>query len=692
MARARTRTWRLFPLLILIAVLATTISACGRRRSQAGLDPESRVRILVREEGLYRLTNDALETVGLDLGRLKETDIQLTSQGQPVPFTLTGRGAKRALIFYGRPSGSIYSPYNVYWLQLSSNGVESSLQPVKVSGAGSDAEDTARVRQRFEEQRLYLSTLPEGEDHWLWQPIYSRRSVAVTLALDGAPAPGEVSLEISLWSYSNAPVDPDHHVTVTINGVQVAEATWDGQGRQLITGRFSTELLQPGENQLTILAPGDTGASIEVSYLDWIELTYPRRLQAREGRLAFWASGGAYQVTDLPRGDVALWDVTDPAQPIPLEGFDVRKSGNRQTVRFTRTDTSEARRYQIAAGEGFLQPIAMEVRARPKPPRPQEGADYIAIVYPDFQEAIQPLLEYRAQQGLRVFTTSPEALYDAYTFGLPDPAAIRAFLADALRNWPEPRPRFVLLVGDASYDPYDYLNGPERNLIPSALIQTQFVGQTASDNWLADIDEDGRPDIALGRFPAQTPEQVQAMVTKTLRFEQQSAEDWVRRALMVADDKERYFIQMSEDLVKDFLADRFTIERVYLGQVDDPHARLLEAINQGVGLINYIGHGSVTVWAKEKILSTDDISALNNDGRFPLLVNMTCLTGYFPHPQTVSLSETLLRAPDRGVVAALVPTSESLSIDQRTLADAFFRQLTQSDAQTVGEVMMWAKQ
>ena len=115
----------------------------------------------------------------------------------------------------------------------------------------------------------------------------------------------------------------------------------------------------------------------------------------------------------------------------------------------------------------------------------------------------------------------------------------------------------------------------------------------------------------------------------------------------------------------------------------------MQSLKEGVGLVTYVGHGSMNVLAQEKILQTDDVAKLNNQA-LPFMMTMTCLVGYFHHPQATSLGEELLFKPNGGVVAALVPTSESLASDQSELASNIYTHLF-GDAPTIGEAVMLGK-
>jgi hypothetical protein len=262
-----------------------------------------------------------------------------------------------------------------------------------------------------------------------------------------------------------------------------------------------------------------------------------------------------------------------------------------------------------------------------------------------------------------------------------------------------PAPRYLLLAGDASYDPAGYLKGPEADLVPTHLIDTEFSGRTASDVWyaLADDNPTARPALAVGRFPAQTIAQMQAMVGKTLAYaatrESDAATAGRRRALFVADNDETGFATAAEafaTVLSDYTSRVVTVE----GDGAQARAELLRALDEGVGLLGYFGHGSLSLWAKEKIFSVEDVPKLVNRDRLPIAFTLTCLSGFFQHPATPSLGEALLRAPNGGAVAALVPSSAALLEDQSLLSEALARALAYNDAEghkTLGETILAAQ-
>ena len=73
------------------------------------------------------------------------------------------------------------------------------------------------------------------------------------------------------------------------------------------------------------------------------------------------------------------------------------------------------------------------------------GADYIIITHNNFIHDVQPLVDFRSQQGLRTKVVDVENIYDAFNHGILNPNAIREFLKYAYYNWQPPAPTYVLL-------------------------------------------------------------------------------------------------------------------------------------------------------------------------------------------------------------------------------------------------------
>lgn len=650
--------------------------------------PVDAVKLTVNEPGLYRVTAGDLRAAGFDPARNNPARLALTLAGQPVTLAAEGSGDGLALTFYGEPRASRYGRDNVYRLGWDDQGRAADGR--SVAPAAGDPAATFSAQQTLEEATTYLSQLPGDSDHWLWQSLFAPADFDVPFDLPGW-AGGDVGLTVALWANTeDTEANPDHRVVLSVNGQQVAEAAWDGQGMRTITATAPADVVQPVGNTISLAAPGDTGATVDMIYLDRIDLAYQRQLAASPGQqLLFSAQASApVAVQGADAAQALLWDVTDPAAAQPLSGA----QSDAQGLRFQDDGADGLRHYALASEDALLTPHAILPDGGVDLRQNTEGADYIAVTYPDFAEALQPLIDYRRGQGLRVTVADIQDVYDTFSGGMVDPAAIRDYMRYARDNWPGPAPRFLLLVGDASYDYQGFLPDGTPDLVPTYLLQTHFVGETASDNWFVSLDEtDDRPDMAVGRIPAQTAEQVAGVVAKTLAYEQSTdTSGWASRALFVADDKQDSFQQISDDLATNYLPAGYQVEKVYLGQSADPHAAVVAQLDQGVGVLTYVGHGSMNVWAQEKILSTDDASALRNEA-LPFMMTMTCLVGYFHHPQATSMGEALLFNRSGGVVAALVPTSESLATDQSELASNIYTHLF-GDAGTVGEAIMLGKQ
>jgi hypothetical protein len=146
-----------------------------------------------------------------------------------------------------------------------------------------------------------------------------------------------------------------------------------------------------------------------------------------------------------------------------------------------------------------------------------QGADLVIISHRDFPGSLEPLRALRQGQGLAVTVVDVEDIYDEFSYGQQSPYPVKGFLRYAVQQW-KPAPRFVLLVGHASYDPKGYLGYGGSDLVPTKLIDTQLM-ETASYDWFVDLDDDGLADMAMGRLPVRTTQEASELVAKIVGYE-----------------------------------------------------------------------------------------------------------------------------------------------------------------------------
>jgi len=648
-------------------------------------------KIYVEEDGIYRLTHSALQEVGLSLKGVDPGLIRLTLRGQEVPIRMIGDGNDAAIEFYGMANDSEYSSTNVYWLMMGQGAGKSMEERVVSLAEGDSFPSSFKATLHREEDSLYWAKAAEGADRWYWQALTAPATVTLPFDLPHL-AGAEGVLRVALLGGTSDPAKPDHHIRAYLNGQLVADVTWDGQERFLI--ETATSHLLEGENVLILEAPGDTGAKAEMALLDWYEIDYPRRFVAKDDHLQFEGQTGSYRVAGFSQPEVEVFDITDPSNPVHLSGGVVEPDGNTYTVSFS--DPAPGQRgYLVVSPRAVKEPTSIAL-AHPTGLRAADHqADYIVITHPDFRQGIQPLVKWRESQGLVVKVVTIEEVYDAFSYGLADPAAIRDFLRYAHQHWTKPHPRYVLLVGDASYDYRDNLKAPNKNLLPTYLVQTRFVGETASDNWFVDFDDDHLPEIAIGRLPVKSAAEVEIAVNKTIGYERDAAPgEWRKRMLFVADDDQPVFEATSDDLAENYVPPGYETAKVYLSDFAGPAestTRIIAEFNQGAIIVSYVGHAALNVWAKEGVFSSDDIAALRNESKLPFVVTMTCLDGYFHHPQADCLAEKLLLTEGKGAVAVFAPTSESLPAHQDVMVKALFQALFANGSPTLGEAVMRAK-
>ena len=642
-------------------------------------DLPNAVRLTVKDTGIVAIKANQLSDAGLPFEELSTTVFSLTRHNKEVPFLVLGNADSSTLYFYALASNNPREPLAVYMLR-SGKGTSIHERDASPKGPGSTS---GTHRFRWEEDRFFVEHAG-GEDVWMGPLLMAPDKW--TYRLDEIQAgDGPAELTIQLFSNSEGPGDPDHHVAIQINDQTVADHTWDGIKHEIITIPLDAGILQTGEeNSITLLVRDESDISTETIYVDKFELSYQGPISLNKEQISFVSDAENIIVNDAST-DVMVFDITDHNAPVYLSNVQM----NNGSAHFA---GNNARSQYIALPQSQSIQVAIEaVPAWANTLRDSSwGADYIAIVadVSGFEEAIDPLLAYRQSQGMRVLSVPLEQIYDEFGSGHKSPAAINSFLAYAAAHWDPPAPRYVLLVGDATYDAKDQVPGKNRNRLPTPLVRTNIGGFVASDSWFGQFPESSSQ-LAIGRFPAQNALQLRVMVDKTVAYEQNAiGEDnsWRTRALLVADD-EPVFDEATIALTEKLTNNEFRVYRLQMSYGERIHYNILSAINQGVGLVNYFGYGSKGAWGDEAVLQNSDAQTLSNGSRLPILTSFTTLNGAFAEPQIDTLVESLLRANNGGIVAAIAPSGKVNNEQSLLLAEQFYERLLSGNGNRIGDVL-----
>jgi hypothetical protein len=337
------------------------------------------------------------------------------------------------------------------------------------------------------------------------------------------------------------------------------------------------------------------------------------------------------------------------------------------------------------------------------------GADYIIISHGDFWSWAEVLAGHRVWDH-RVALVDVQRIYDQFNGGLMSAEAIHDFLTYAYYNWEAPPPEFVVLLGDGPSDMRNYKGSSAPTYIPPYLALVDLdLGETAADNRYVTIaGDDVMPDMHLGRLPANSPEEAQAMIQKIIAYEGACAcLDWNENLLFVTDDLEGgggNFYYYSDEIVNGFVPDSYNVSKTYLGMTcdltnpplaDECRSQIIDTLNMtGTLLVSFIGHATKENWAVEHLLDEVALNELSNGPCLPIMVPMTCSEGSFHEPQLgfTSLGEASVRMPYNGAVASWSPTGLGVASGHDLLERGLFQALFYEGVVELGRATSRGKQ
>ena len=578
------------------------------------------IKFAISRAGWYRVALSTLKAEGFNPGAGK--NLHLYAEGIEQPFELHAGGVE----FYATGLDTISTATRVYWLANGAVNKHHLAISTLTGGPGAGADFLSSVTLRERTTYFPAAGAANGIDYF-GDVVDSTPLDEPSLTAANLSRPDNAMLEVGLQGVTAGA----HSVSVELNGVTLDTVTFDGLANA--TFELPASSITNGANTVTLTSDSPS----DLSLVDRLTLTYAQFYIAGGNQLEFSApAGDQVVVSGFSSPSIRMIDITDPAAPIELTVSATPNVAGSFAATAPGTGTRTVLAFNAAA-IGTPDSITLH---KPAKLTPLAGDTNTIIITPaNLVSAVQPLIKHRLKvQKLHVVAVDIAQIYDAFNFGEKDPQALRSFLA-ATQTAKKP-PHYVLLVGNASNDPRNFLGPePKSDLVPTKLINTEAF-QALNDGWFADFQNDDQPQLAIGRLPVEVPSEVTALVDKIIAYDSVQPGNAFLLASAPSDPGVTpTFTDSSNTLLNLLPAGAVTTSITF----NDNHAALISDLDAGPDLVNFIGHGNIDAWTGNW-LSTADASTLTNQAHPAFFTMMTCLSGFFADPVQPSLAEALLSA------------------------------------------------
>lgn len=704
-----------------------------------------RIRIPVREEGVYEISGKTLQDLGVTLSYIDPATMKICGNGgrelshslsdipadtlRMLPCLVEGVedgtfDREDRVVFYGRGTEDLewdesagrfrhylnrYTKTNVYWL-IYNDGSAGRRFPNRANGDAGAATTVSAFRDIiFVEQDINNPV----EGGLIWYGHQFRTTIPSYSTRVNMPDP-ENSGSVRFFFRWVGGTTGQHYFNIDWNDQPVqslfVSSTLASERDASYTGE-----VRDGENSLSMQYSYVGSAPEPYAFLDWFEIEYTRSIRNTDGAIRFFSplTPGmyAYRLQGFTSPPLVL-DVTDPGEAAMIEA---RTSGGDFSV-VRQEDGGQPSRYFACDPATLPTPSGMSIDDNSDLKSTNNGADLLIITHSDFMTQALRLAEHRrSSDSLQVQTVDIQDVYDEFSAGLFDPTAIRYAVRYAFEHW-TPRPSYLLLFGDGDFDYRDILSSAGENWIPPFEFDGISYSQSrASDDWYTYVaGNDMVMDLAVGRLPVRSAAEAKTVVDKIIQYENDPVQGfWKQRATIVGDDEkgaggqgnEINHIKASEYVAEYVIPKRFNVDKIYLTEYPEvitgdglrkPEAgdQLVEDINRGTILVNYIGHGNQKLWAHEWIFHRDiDFSRLSNSEKLPLFYAATCSFGWYDRISEQSFGEVLVTTADRGGVATIASCRLCSAPYNEALNAAFLGRLLPDTGPTLrmGDALRLAK-
>lgn len=680
-------------------------------------------KIPTAEDGIYRVSPEALRNAGLSTQNLDPRFIRVFHRGQEVAVHIEGESdgvfnEGDFLDFYGRrndaeldkklytqvdvlpnPYYNTYTDTTAFFLTVTPNqpGKRMTVRPAPssdLSQANSFETEAIRIfADQYSLGRPYtlgflLSTYDLGEG-WMSSVVSKGQSRELTFSnLGQVLGSGTATLEIGLVGRS----ENTHIIGISAgssSSVQrsVGTATFLGfestyQTIPLQMSDFGTE----GTLVVKVSPQGIQNAdNISISYA---KITFRKPVGSGdfESQWMIFPAGGQRVTWPQTTSSYVAVDASDIYNPekITLTGglnFVAGVAGKSSKI--------------LVQNQSKIKQVTSLTRVRFRNYLAQP-ANYILVGHrelekPSTREA-NPLLAYAQHRassqggGYDTLTVRMEEIYDQYAYGEKSSVALYEFLR---AYWPVHRPSHLLLAsrslaffstGRLNNQTVYYRNAPEafsfRDLVPAG-------GYPGSDNvYTLGLDPENplTPAMAVGRIPARNSQQLSDYLHKIIEKDQVGlSEPWQKNILHLSGGLSEFELERYFSFLNGF---KNIAEGPYMGASVKTYRKRSNSVveniditgdmNQGISFLSFFGHGAPTVIDIEIGFASDQSLGYANRGKYPVMLFNGCDYGS-AFGTVYTQGEDWIITPEKGASNIMANTSIGVDVYLRRYSDAFYQ-------------------
>ena len=358
-----------------------------------------------------------------------------------------------------------------------------------------------------------------------------------------------------------------------------------------------------------------------------------------------------------------------------------------------------------------------------------DAATDMVIIIPTSQHLLAQAERLKAHHeqhdGLRVTIVPADELYNEFSSGTPDATAYRRYLKMLYdrATTPNDKPRYLLLFGDGAWDnrmltsEWSGYNTDDYLLCYESENSFSQVNCYVSDDFFCLLDDEeviqttngnsttyaGKPDVAVGRLPARTPDEAKTLVDKIISYTQNEyAGPWQNEICMMGDDGNDNSHMKTADKVATMIEStypNYNVDKIYwdayqrtsssTGYSYPDVTRLIkQQLQNGALMMNYCGHGAAYAMSHELVMKLTDFESQQSN-YLPLWMTASCDIMPFDG-QEENIGETVMLNSKGGGIAFFGTTRTVYATYNEVMNLAFTKHVL-TPGMAIGEAVRLAK-